>query len=189
MVNKERIRISQKRRQITINMDSAEANIISESSEGDASDSWGGMNLRQVSIISNNQSQYKETSEPKEVLGKAQLESKLRKLSVNIINKNREQIRKVSSPEVMVKRKNSDPPSNVTQLVAKCYGDQDNYLLLNESIWNSYDEISTSLFTDNEFPTTLATNTQVKWLRAKDMNPSNYKVSVFIDTISHENVT
>jgi len=193
MVNKEKIRISQKRRQVTINMDSAEANIISELSEEDANDSCGVMSLRQVSIISNNQSQYKETSEPKEVLGESQVEAKLRKSSVNVIIQNNtkiaEQVRKISSPEVIEKSKGSDSPNNVTHLITKYYGDEDNYSLLNESVWDSYDEGSTEHFTDNEFPTILTTNTQVKWLRARDMSPSNYRVSVFIDTISHENVT
>lgn len=192
MVNKEQRRVSGKRRQVTVNLDSVEANIVSESSEGDPSESWGGINLRPVSSIASNQRQHNSPADSKETSGKLQTyntDSPLRKSSMNITNNSPEQTRKTSSPELVEKRKDSETDSsgNVTHLIAKCY--DDSFTLLNESSWVSFDDSSKLLFNDDEFPTSLPQDLEVKWLRAKDMNPSHYQVSVFMDTISHENVT
>ena len=50
-----------------------------------------------------------------------------------------------------------------------------------ESIWNNYEDIE-------DFPVEQYKIQNAHWVKAKNIEPKNYKVSVFADDISHDNV-
>jgi len=89
-----------------------------------------------------------------------------------------------------IKNDKESDKNNVTNIIARCYEKTEGIVLENESQWGDLDLSSPNiLYTDVEFNKEDLRNDEIKWLRAKDTNPANYKVSIFLNQITHEDVT